>query len=255
MRGVQFKPMPWLSVITAICTVILISLAVWQYQRLQWKTNLLAEVEAAVNAPPLTSLNDLRAAITKGEAVDFRRIEMPARLVPNAESKLVFYPQTGGIFWQGLSPVINENGRGDRSIIYAAIDIVKDENRNTHKPRPVDKIVGYVRRAHSLGTIEGVVKAKAQPEKNVYFKFNQTGDWGEALPPSADFFEAYYLESALGVTSAESLPIKRPKIRNNHFDYMLTWASFAIILLFIYAVLHVKAGRLGWQTSEDFGQS
>ena len=248
MGRLHFKPMPWLSVITAICTVILICLAVWQYQRLQWKTGLLEEVELEVSAPPLKSLKDLQAAIAAGDPVDFRRIEMPARLVKDAPSKLVFYPQTGGIFWQGFSPLHNEG-----AVIYAAMDIVEDENRDIYKARPVDEIIGYVRFAHPLGRIESVVKAKAKPEENIYFKYNQTGDWTQGLPQSKYIFEDYYLERALGISHADKLPVKRPKIRNNHFDYMLTWASFAIILLIIYAVLHVRAGRLSWGDANETG--
>lgn len=252
MRRIFFKPMRWLSVFTVVSTVILISLAIWQYQRLQWKTALLKNVEQAVNAPPLTSLFELRAAIDRGEAVDFRRIEMPARRVQDVPSKLVFYPQTGGIFWQGFSPITGREDGGP--IIYAAIDIVEDKNRELYKARPIKKIVGYIRFAHPLGTIEGMVKAKADPEGNRYFKFNQTGDWNQALPSANYTFDDYYLESALGYKTAHTLPIKRPKIRNNHFDYMLTWASFAIILLIIYAILHVRAGRLGW-ASKQGGQA
>jgi len=243
MRGITFKPMPWLSVITVICTVILIALGVWQYQRLQWKTALLAEVELAVNAPPLTSLSELRAAIAKGEAVDFRRIEMEARRIDGAESKLVFYPQQGGIFWRGFTPVTNNNG-AETAIIYAAMDIVEDKNRDIYKARPFEKIVGYVRFAHALGAIESRVKSKATAEKNRYFKFNQTQDWGENLPQDPYFFADYYVEHVVGAAQASNLAIKRPKIRNNHFDYMLTWFSFAVILLIIYAILHIKAGRL-----------
>ena len=44
--SVTFRPMPWLTVITAVMLTVLISLGVWQYQRLAWKTDLLAEVEA-----------------------------------------------------------------------------------------------------------------------------------------------------------------------------------------------------------------
>ena len=76
--SVTFRPMPWLTVITAVMLAALISLGVWQYQRLQWKTDLLAEVEASVTAQPLTSLGDLERAIQAGEPVDFRRIMFTA---------------------------------------------------------------------------------------------------------------------------------------------------------------------------------
>lgn len=248
MRRIFFKPMRWLSVVTTLSMVILLSLAIWQYQRLQWKTTLLGNVERAVTAPPLRSLTDLRAAIANDEAVDFRRIEIEAKPIEDVPSKLVFYPQTGGIFWQGFSPITGLEAQAP--IIYAATDIVEDKNRAFYKARPVKKIVGYVRFAHPLGKIEAMVKAKADIKDNRYFKFNQTGDWAEELPydllQTRYVFDDYYLESALGFQSADRLPVKRPKIRNNHFDYMLTWASFAIILLIIYIILHMRAGRLGW---------
>ena len=57
--SLSFRPMPWLTAIVAIMLAILISLGVWQYKRLSWKTDLLAEVEASVTAPPLASLEDL----------------------------------------------------------------------------------------------------------------------------------------------------------------------------------------------------
>jgi len=252
-RAIVFKPMPWLSILTIICMLILIALGVWQYQRLQWKTALLAEVELAVTAPPLTSLSELRDAIAQGDAVDFRRIEIDATRIEGAQTKLVFYPQQGGIYWRGFTPVTEVNASGSSATIYAAMDIVEDKNRDAYQARPVDKIIGYVRFAHALGAIESRVKSKANAEKNRYFKFNQTQDWDKGLLRTSDFFDDYYLEHVIGATRADRLPVKRPKIRNNHFDYMLTWFSFAIILLIIYVILHVKAKRLTWRGAEQSG--
>ncbi|MEM7730550.1 MAG: SURF1 family cytochrome oxidase biogenesis protein [Pseudomonadota bacterium] len=48
--------MPGLTLAVLICLPILIGLGVWQYQRWQWKTGVLAEVEAAVTAPPLDGI-------------------------------------------------------------------------------------------------------------------------------------------------------------------------------------------------------
>jgi len=47
------------------------------------------------------------------------------------------------------------------------------------------------------------------------------------------------------MTSAQGLPPKRPEIANNHFDYMLTWFSLAIILLIFYVLIHIRDGRAG----------
>ncbi|MEP1230134.1 MAG: SURF1 family cytochrome oxidase biogenesis protein [Litorimonas sp.] len=254
MGRIFFKPMPWLSVVTAICTAILITLGIWQYQRLQWKTALLAEVELAVNAPPLTSLEQLRAAISEGEAVDFRKIDISAKSVSGAQNKFVFYPQQGGIFWRSFIPVYSDVKDAPKAIIYAITDVVEDKDRDSFSPKSVDGILGYVRFSHDLRAIEAKVKSKASPEKNRYFKFNQTGDWDKDLPAHDYFFDSYYIEHVASARNAQGLPTRRPKIRNNHFDYMLTWFSFAGVLWIIYAILHVKAGRLYVRDASVLGQ-
>jgi len=259
MGRIYFKPMPWLSIVTVICTAILITLGVWQYQRLQWKTALLADVDRAANAAPLTSLSQLSRAIDAKDAVDFRRIDIAVSPVQSAQNKFVFYPLQGGIFWQNFRAFQHKNETGRDSIIYAATDIIEDKNREDFQPISIDRIIGYVRLSHALGTIESGVKSKANPDKNRYFKFNQTGDWGAGFTQNAIFFENYYLEHVAGASAANTLPPRRPKIRNNHFDYMLTWFSFAGILLIIYVMLHIRAGRLGMNSAsiahQDFGQN
>jgi len=233
-----FKPMPWLTVMVAICLAILISLGTWQYHRLQWKTALLAEVEAAVMASPLTSLADFERAIAAESPVDFRRIGFSG-FVFGGNSYLVYSSRSDGIYWRQFVPI------KERDItFFGAMSYVRDEDRGaltdtlTQPPISPSPIAGYIRKDHKMGPIEARVKNKANPEANRYFKFNQTEDWARGTAAS------YYIDVVEGVTDANELPIKRPDIRNNHLDYMLTWYSFALILLIIYFILHRRAGRL-----------
>ena len=232
-----FKPMPWLSVIVAICLAILISLGTWQYQRLQWKTALLAEVEASVSASPLTSLAELEASLAAGQPVDFRRIGFSA-IIDSGTTYLVYSSRSDGIYWRQFSPMAQ-----GQNIFFGAFGYVKDENRSSiigtaAKPISPSPIVGYVRKSHKMGTIEALVKNKANPETNRYFKFNQTGNWAQGAAG------LYYIDVDPQILEADQLPIKRPEIANNHLDYMLTWYSFALTLLIIYFILHLRAGRL-----------
>jgi len=239
-----FKPMPWLTVIVAICLAILISLGTWQYHRLQWKTGLLAEVEAAVTAPPLKSWRELNlVALKKQEPVDFRRIELDGR-ISAAEPYLVYASRSDGIYWRAFTPVT----KGKESV-FAAFGFVKGEDKgeNDVSALPIDgtRFAGYLRKGYPMGTIEALVKNKANPDANRYFKFNQTGDWSsEGFAASHYNAMPLYIDVVEGITDANELPIKRPDIRNNHLDYMLTWYSFAVILLIIYFILHRRAGRL-----------
>ncbi len=242
--SVQFRPMPWLTAIVAIMLAILISLGVWQYQRLQWKTDLLAEVEASVTAPPLRSLADLERAIAAGEPVDFRRIEFQAPQVTGAPIYAVYKTQTGGIYWD----LFTEYG-----YVFARFDTVEDKD----KPEKTSVCctsdispwhIGYVREDHPMGFVEAKLKSQPNPEANRWFKFNQSGDWGEE-----DTIKTHYIDIVEStesgrdsMTSSADLPVRRPTIRNNHRDYMLTWFSFAGLLIIFYILIHRRAGRLQW---------
>ena len=66
--------MPWLTAIVLLFLFVLVKLGSWQYERLKWKTNLLAEVESAAVSEPFYSLVEVQKAISSGAPVDFRRI-------------------------------------------------------------------------------------------------------------------------------------------------------------------------------------
>jgi len=258
--SLQLRPMPWLTVITAVMLAILISLGVWQYQRLQWKTDLLAEVEASVTAPPLTSLDDLERAIATGEPVDFRRIAFESAPSPDRPIYAVYKTQQGGIFWD----LYREYGS-----IFGKYDTVTDSEKPTGAVLNAHRVIkrmniGYVREDHPMGMIEAWSKSKPNRDTNRWFKFNQTGDWGAdsvsqfhplGLGPDHSVRTSHYIEIAKSIdveateeieNALSALPVRRPTIRNNHRDYMLTWFSFAILLVIFYLLIHKRAGRLTW---------
>jgi len=234
-----FKPMPWLTVIVAICLAILISLGTWQYQRLQWKTALLAEVEAAAEVPPFTSFAEVQTALDAGEPVDFRRYGSSSKALGLSESFLVFTAVNKDISWRVFTAVENSN-----ITAFAGLGIVSDKRRSNLQGFIDNQdipLIGYVRLARDK--TRGA--AKSTPEKNRWFGFNprpETHDWADMSGIEADM--RFYIDTVPGATDAVLLPPKRPDIRNNHFDYMLTWYSFAVILLIIYFILHYRAGRL-----------
>ncbi len=241
----HFKPMPGLTIVTLICVAILISLGTWQFKRLQWKTALLTEVEAAVTAAPLTSLADIEQSIKAGDPVDFRRISLTVNVDSKARPFLVYKPRQDGIYWRAFAKL----SQGERHL-YGGFGVVRDDKKETYElsylPEGEAKIAGYVRKDHPMGRIESWVKSEASPETNRYFKFNQTDDWDNGGQIKTDI----YLDISEDETDANLLPIKRPEIRNNHLDYMLTWYSFALILFIIYALLHYRSGRLTWSENQ-----
>lgn len=229
--------MPWLTFIVAICLAILISLGTWQYQRLQWKTALLAEIDAAAEAAPFMSLAEVQAALDVDAPIDFRRINVKASYVPIEQPFHVYKSTNKGIFWNQYIPF-----RQEGMTVFVNIGEVADANKGlpiVHPASPIE-FGGYVRKGRELGRLA----TKSTPEKNRWFGFNpmsETHDWGANIK---DAETRFYIDASDKVESADNLPPKRPDIANNHFDYMLTWYSFAIILLIIYFILHYRQGRL-----------
>lgn len=240
-RSFHFQPFPGLTVFTLIALAILITLGTWQYKRLVWKTALLSEVEEAAVAPPFSSFTDVQAALERGEPIDFRRIGVEAEIV-NTQPFYVFTPQNRDVSWRVFLPA-RQNGQQ----VFTALNVISDAEREQgNKPAPAAlKIYGYVRlaRAATRGA------ARSTPEKNRWFSFNpmpETHSWGEMISGETDM--RFYIDRVQDAENAATLPERRPNIRNNHFDYMLTWYGLALCLLIIYCVLHYQNGRLGFRT-------
>lgn len=232
-----FRPMPGLTIVTVIALTILIALGTWQYQRLQWKTNLLEEIEQVADAPPFESIHDVQTALDAGIPVDFRRIELQAQSIAKKTPYFVFTASNRNVSWR-----VFRSFKQGAITFFAAQETVTDLERSKVGEtisEPVS-LVGYVRLARK---VRGA--AKSTPEKNRWFGFNSvpdTDDWANVSTQPADV--RFYIDTVLGAQSAEALPARRPEIRNNHFDYMLTWYGLAIVLFVIYLMLHQRAGRL-----------
>lgn len=222
--------MPGLTVAVLICLPILIGLGIWQYQRWQWKIGILDEIEVSVTAPPLRGINALERALAEDEALDLRRIQIGGEATGPTYH---LYRPEGGIQWQAFRTVKNESGR----TALVGFGVFEDKQKaQVDAPTLDGERAGYVRRIRPRTGFAALVGAEHSPDNNRWFAINPDGAWD----PEA----AVWIDLSNGARDATSLPVRRPDIPNNHVSYMLTWWSFAIILLVIYAILHKRAGRL-----------
>lgn len=231
-----FKPLPGLTFITLIMLSILIGLGTWQYKRLGWKTTLLAEIDQAANALPLTSLAQVAVAIADNEPLDFRRIEIAAEYLPFEQPFRVYQKRDDNYGWRLFVPI-----RQDDFKTFAALDTI-DDGEAFESPEPAAvMLAGYVRIARDKKP-----RTKSTPEQNRWFGFDpmpETNSWAAKV---ADIDVRYYLDIEPGLENAENLPVKYPQVRNNHLEYMITWYSLALILLIYYVLMHRREGRAGW---------
>jgi hypothetical protein len=225
----DFKPIPGLTLAVAICLPILIGLGAWQYSRWQWKLGVLDEIDAAVTAEPLPGLQALNA-LPAGAPIDFRRIQLDQGVATGPAWHL--YDPLGSIRWRPFRRV--ESGGQDALVAFRTIE---DRDKDgAVLPSVEGPRAGYVRRIRPRTGFAALMGADHNPALNRWFAVNPDGAWMEEA--------SVYIELDPQETDADALPVRRPDIANNHVSYMLTWWSFALILLVIYAILHRRAGRL-----------
>lgn len=229
--AIRFRPLPGLTLAVLICLPILMGLGLWQYQRWQWKTDVLAEIEAAVTAPPLQGLAVL-TALPADAPVDFRRIQISGSATGPTWH---LYAPEGSIQWQPFRFV--QSGTAESLVGFTRFDDRVKEAVSA--PELEGDRAGYVRRIRPRTGFEKWLGAAHSPDTNRWFEINPEGAWR--------LDARRYVDLHPTASDASKLPVMRPDIPNNHVSYMLTWWSFALILTIIYALLHIRAGRLSWR--------
>ncbi len=239
MRRFYFRPHIILSLITLVGLAILLKLGFWQKDRLAWKTELLAAVEAAAQAEPITSTAQITALLDDGAFAEFRRVDLKAQSLPIDAPFLVFTARNRDITWRVFQPVDSAG-----HIFFADTGLIADADRDgaaaiTAQPL---RLIGYVRTAERQGS----PRSESTPQANRWFGFNpmmERYDWAALSGYDADM--RFFIETVPGVTRADDLPPKEPNIANNHFEYMLTWFSLAVMLCVFYILIHIRDGRAG----------
>ena len=207
---------------TAIGVGILIALGTWQMQRLQWKTDLLERIETAATAEPLRTVSEIERLIDQGEPVDFRRVALS--VTPVETDKMYRLFRRNGLKWERFVPARN----GLESIM-VGWDIVEQDEMGVPVIKP--EIFGHVRYYADPDELRG---GNYSVEGNRYYKFNQDFLWMDEDAPRARL----YIDADPALKSVDAIPVRRPDLRNNHLQYMLTWWSFAVVLMIISTILY-----------------
>jgi len=223
ISGGIFTVRLWPSVTTLIMLAILLSLGVWQIQRLHWKEGLIAAISTRMNAVPVDV-----SAVDAANA-DYRPASAFGTFKYDHEIFLHAISLGGDGGWHVLTPFQLENGRWlliDRGFV----PFEKVDSKDFYRPD------GHV---IMKGVLRVPVHQWPQPENDI-----AKADWYwpdlNALSKVMDVpaFMPFVLE-ADGALNPGGFPVggqTRLEIPNNHFGYALTWFGLALVLLVIYSV-------------------
>lgn len=235
---IAFRPYPVMTVLAAAALAVLCVLGWWQLERLTWKLDLIAAVEARVDAEPLPI--DELIATQDPSLWEYAPVSATGRFDHSREVHVFGQNLGGQIGWFIFTPLIREG---------AAPVIV---NRGFVPQALKDPLMRAEGQVAGVVTVTGL--ARQSGSSNAF-----------SPPPNFEVNEWYVRDRAamashMGVGEPVSLVIDsredapggwpqggqtRLEFTNSHLGYALTWFGLALTMIGVYIAYHWQKGRIG----------
>jgi surfeit locus 1 family protein len=213
-------------------------LGVWQVQRLSWKENLLAALEANQNKPPilLEDVVQMDEGKTTLDTLEGRRVILLGSYAGDASFFLVNQ-------WQGrtlgVRPVeLFNTKRGYRLYVVGSFQSLQSATHATPHPQKTKTKESKTKESKTEVRLDGILRQASNPkglgiipndlEKRMLVRVEPSAlsAWDEETKVASSFY----------VDTNTQFYDARRAIRNNHLGYAITWfmLSFCIALFTLY---------------------
>jgi surfeit locus 1 family protein len=199
---------------------VLLSLGSWQLYRLNWKLNLLSEIENSLKNNPVE--------FSKVDKKNYLRIKTSGTIDFNKQIYLYNLNESGKPGFEVINPIIinNENYLINRGWIpfnkkdKPEVNLINESN-----------IVGTLKLQHEASTF----KPDNDINKNYWFTLNREDIFKYTGKKFSDYI--IYLNGDYKLPKPKVITAN---ISNNHKKYAITWFSMAISILLIYLYFRKK---------------
>ncbi len=231
----RFRPTFWATVATIPALIILLGLGTWQVQRLEWKREQIELRQERANAPAVAIAEVLDAP----EEKEFFHAEATGRFHHDKELHLAARSLNGNVGMHILTPFEMADGR----FLLVNRGWVPSDRRD-----PATRSEGQLEGEVTVGGLlrlggwkgYNFVKPDNDPAKNFWFYVDF-----EAMTAASG------LENVIATAYLDAGPAENPGgfpiggqtriiLRNDHFQYALTWYAMALILVVVYFVYHYR---------------
>ncbi|MDA7544957.1 SURF1 family protein [Candidatus Pelagibacter sp.] len=208
------------SVFVYFIILVLLSLGFWQLYRLNWKLNLISEIENSLKNDPVE--------LSKSDKKNYLRIKTSGQIDFDKQIYLYNLNKSGKPGFEVINPILigNENYLINRGWI--SFD-QKDQSEINFVNE--DKIIGTLK----LQTKASTFKPENDTEKNYWFTLNRDDVFKYTGKNFSNFI--IYLN---GDYKTPEPKVITANISNNHKKYAITWFSMAISILLIYLYFRRK---------------
>lgn len=223
----------WILFLGAFATTM--GLGTWQVQRLAWKTDLIAEIDAAKTNAPLTA-RDLPTTHAEWKEKNFWPVKLTGTWNNEIEYHLAPRYFKSKLGYHIVQPLVLAD---NRTILVNRGWIPADYKEIETRPRSIGvgraTVTGMIR----YGSERNPFTPDNQKEKNVWF--------GRDVQEMADFYGVKNIlpamVDAVGEQDEAVLPIPSDgaiRLRNDHATYVFTWYAIALGILVIFILAHRK---------------
>lgn len=239
----------WLSIFACAAGIILVSLGVWQLQRLAWKESLIGQIEARARRAPEPLPEFTQWASLRAEDYEYRHVTLSG-IFENDKEALVYRPsgRSTGLREPGylvLTPLRLASG----AYVIVNRGFVPMERR-APRSRPASQIEGET----------GVTGLMRRPETRNVFTPADDADAGQYFTRDPEVIAAHFglLRVAPFIVDADASSVSGGWPRggatelsfpNNHLSYALTWFGLAAALLGVFIAFVWRTLRPGVQPS------
>lgn len=224
-----------LAVIAAAGIVLLLFLGIWQVQRLAWKTDLIARVDARVAAAPVAAPGPADwPSITRDNA-EYRRVEVRGLFDHDKTVLTQAVTELGAGFWV-VTPLVSGS---DTYLVNRGF--VPAETRDDYsRPEGEQTVTGLLR----ITEPEGGFLRKNDPAGGRWYSRDVAAiGAAQGLTGLAPFF----IDAARSGDAAPVGGLTVIAFSNSHLSYALTWFALAIGL----AAAAVFVGRHEWRLRQN----
>ena len=223
----KFHFHPVLSVVAVVSFVFLISLGNWQLQRLAWKKNLIAKVEAGQGAEPI-AFEVAAARADAGEEMEYTPVRLTGSFQPARSQKV--YGSNGGRPGVFIFAPLQSNG-GDLVFVNQGFvaNGISDWECFCGADAPAEfEVTGLFRSEEKLSPPASWLVPSTKPADGLWLVRNPSKF---ALAAEIDA-APYYIDSfAVAGVDWPAGGTTRVDFSNRHLEYALTWFAAAATLI------------------------
>ena len=206
---------------SALGIAILLSLGVWQVQRLAWKEGFIAELDSRMKAEPI-SLQQAMAKKAAGQDIEYVKVKLSGQVKGNSLRKVASLNGEPG--WEILSPFITDDGQ------FVLVDLGTIAENQILNANPLPQSFDAIIRTHNKGA--GFFDADNDHAKNIWYWWDLPEMMATAFAKS-DGVPVSFILQKLPSANDDNTPFSEAptvELANNHLGYAITWFGLAAAL-------------------------